>query len=90
MASQWPIPPGHFFDYQLKPETPGTYFYHSHVGMQGSLASGALIVEDSGPPPYQYDEERVIVFQETWIKTDDEISDMLLDTPGDWPNDPEF
>ena len=44
-ASQWPIPPGHFFDYELaaEPEDSGTYFYHSHVGMQALTAAGALI-----------------------------------------------
>jgi L-ascorbate oxidase len=31
-ASQWPIAPLHFFDYEIHPELndSGTYFYHSH------------------------------------------------------------
>ena len=31
LASQWPIPPGHFFDYELHPtdDEAGSYFYHS-------------------------------------------------------------
>jgi FtsP/CotA-like multicopper oxidase with cupredoxin domain len=62
MASQWPIAPGHFFDYEVRPEVgyAGTYFYHSHVGFQAVTAGGALIVESAQPSPYQYDEERII------------------------------
>ncbi|KAJ4149869.1 hypothetical protein LMH87_010647 [Akanthomyces muscarius] len=54
MASQWPIPPGHFFDYEVLPEVgyAGTYFYHSHVGFQAVTAAGALIVESTEQPPY--------------------------------------
>jgi L-ascorbate oxidase len=45
-ASQWPIPPLHYFDYQLSIPvgTAGTYFYHSHVGLQAISATGPLIV----------------------------------------------
>ncbi|PWY99039.1 hypothetical protein BCV70DRAFT_163380 [Testicularia cyperi] len=50
MISQWPITPGHYFDYRipLTAEDAGTYFYHSHVGLQAMTAYGALIVDD--PP----------------------------------------
>lgn len=48
MVSQWPITPGHYFDYRipLTSEDKGTYFYHSHVGVQAMTAYGALVVED--------------------------------------------
>ncbi|UTT88610.1 hypothetical protein NDA17_001480 [Ustilago hordei] len=48
MVSQWPIQPGQFFDYKipLTAEDLGTYFYHSHVGVQAMTAYGAVIVED--------------------------------------------
>lgn len=48
MISQWPITPGNFFDYRiaLTSEDKGTYFYHSHVGVQAMSAYGALVVED--------------------------------------------
>ncbi|EST08350.1 Multicopper oxidase, type 1 [Kalmanozyma brasiliensis GHG001] len=48
MISQWPITPGNFFDYRipLTAEDKGTYFYHSHVGVQAMSAYGALVVED--------------------------------------------
>jgi FtsP/CotA-like multicopper oxidase with cupredoxin domain len=45
-AAQWPIPPGHFFDYELFVPIgmAGTYFYHSHVGFQATSVTGPLIV----------------------------------------------
>ncbi|PFH55488.1 hypothetical protein XA68_18187 [Ophiocordyceps unilateralis] len=90
MASQWPIPPRHFFDYELKTGrgTAGTYYYHSHVGFQASTATGALIVEDSGPAPYCYDEERLIFLQEFWPETDREVHQGLVATPRRWPGEP--
>lgn len=47
-ASQWPIPPHHFFDYELHVPIgyAGTYFYHSHVGLQAISAAGPLIVRN--------------------------------------------
>lgn len=61
-AAQWPIPSKHYFDYEIHPakDEHGTYFYHSHVGFQASTCAGPLIIEDSGPPPYDYDEERIV------------------------------
>lgn len=47
-AAQWPIPPNHFFDYELYVPIgfAGTYFYHSHVGLQAISATGPLIVSN--------------------------------------------
>lgn len=47
-AAQWPIPPNHFFDYELHVPIgfAGTYFYHSHVGLQAISATGPLIVRN--------------------------------------------
>ncbi|KAK5998734.1 Laccase-like multicopper oxidase 1 [Cladobotryum mycophilum] len=86
MASQWPIPPSHYFDYELRTDkgTAGTYFYHSHIDFQTSTASGPLIVEDSDPVPYKTDGERIIHIQEMWNKTDDDILAGLEATPLRW------
>lgn len=86
MASQWPIPPRHYFDYELKtpPGTAGTYFYHSHVDFQTSTANGPLIVDGSGPSPYPVDGDRVIHIQELFNETDKTISDGLRATPFVW------
>lgn len=85
-VSQWPIPPHHFFDYEVHPELndSGTYFYHSHVGFQMSTASGALIVEDVGKPPYEYDEERVILLGDYFARSDTSIEHGLTAQPFEW------
>lgn len=82
LASQWPIPPKHFFDYelQLPHGSAGTYFYHSHVGFQAVSCSGPLIVEDK-VPPYEVDGERIIHIQELFNKTDTIIEQGLQATP---------
>ncbi|TKY88199.1 hypothetical protein EX895_002909 [Sporisorium graminicola] len=48
MVSQWPIRPGRWFEYRipLTTEDRGTFFYHSHVGVQAMTAYGAVVVED--------------------------------------------
>jgi L-ascorbate oxidase len=85
-ASQWPIPACHFFDYEIFPLTKesGTYFYHSHVGFQAISAAGALIIEDSANPPYQYDDERIIEIGDYYNKTDHEIEQGLTANPFKW------
>ncbi|KAK4126927.1 multicopper oxidase [Parathielavia appendiculata] len=85
MASQWPIPPGHFFDYEIATEIgdAGTYFYHSHVDMQALSGFGPLIVDDCGPPPLHYDDERILMFSDHFLETDDQlIADFRSQTPG--------
>jgi len=83
LASQWPIPPGHFFDYEVQPEVEdaGTYFYHSHVGTQALTASGPLIVGDCLKPPYEYDDERVLLWGDYFNKTDETLEEGLEGVP---------
>jgi L-ascorbate oxidase len=85
-ASQWPIPPNHFFDYELETVIgmAGTYFYHSHIGFQAVTAAGPLIVEDATPIPYEYDEERLIALSDVFEKTDEQIESGLLANPFTW------
>ncbi|KAB8337293.1 hypothetical protein FH972_021594 [Carpinus fangiana] len=92
LASQWPIPPGHFFDYELHPtvDEAGSYFYHSHVGFQTVSANGPLIVEEADKkPPIEYDEERYFVLNELYNKTDEAIVDGLIGAPFVWSGEPE-
>ncbi|KAF2789208.1 multicopper oxidase [Melanomma pulvis-pyrius CBS 109.77] len=86
LASQWPIPPQHFFDYELQipNDTAGTYFYHSHVGFQSVSASGSLIVEDRSNPPYKYDDERTITLQELFNLTDVDVEQRITADPLLW------
>lgn len=40
------VPPGGEFVYEFEADTPGTYFYHSHVGLQLDRAlSGSLVID---------------------------------------------
>lgn len=92
MASQWPIPPKHFFDYELKADrgSAGSYYYHSHVGMQALTVTGALIVEDPGLAPYSSDGERLMFLQEVWRRTEEDMNRGLLATPAIWTNEPDM
>jgi L-ascorbate oxidase len=85
-VSQWPIKPQDCYDYAVHPENDdaGTYFYHSHVGFQAVSAAGPLIIEDSGPSPFNYDEERIIFLQDYFNKSDDTIEHGLTATPFVW------
>ncbi|EKD16466.1 hypothetical protein MBM_04935 [Drepanopeziza brunnea f. sp. 'multigermtubi' MB_m1] len=92
LASQWPIPPQKFFDYELGIPThsAGTYFYHSHVGMQAISATGPLIVEDKLEVPYYYDEERIILLQDVFAKDDLTLEKGLLANPLVWSGESEM
>jgi len=60
-VTQDPVASGDTFTYTFRAEPAGTYFYHSHVGLQldrGLL--GPLIVEERDPH-VEYDHEYVVV-----------------------------
>ncbi|KFY69356.1 hypothetical protein V496_00291 [Pseudogymnoascus sp. VKM F-4515 (FW-2607)] len=82
-AAQWPIPPNHFFDYELHVPIgfAGTYFYHSHVGLQAISVAGPLIIEDKHKPPYKYEDDLIILLQDVFPNTDHEIEEALLAIP---------
>lgn len=70
----------HFFDYEIRPQIgdAGSYYYHSHVGLQATTAAGPLIVEEvDGIRPYEYDEERLMFFSELYNHTDKETMEGL-------------
>ncbi|MDS0301062.1 multicopper oxidase family protein [Halogeometricum sp. S1BR25-6] len=63
-VTQDPILPGETYEYTFRAEPAGTYFYHSHVGLQldrGLL--GPLIVEERNPH-VEYDRDIVVVFDD--------------------------
>ncbi|MFB4290777.1 multicopper oxidase family protein [Nonomuraea sp. ATR24] len=73
--SQRPTPPGGTFDYVFTVPDPGTYFYHSHVGMQSDRGLyGALVVADPREP-LGYDQEFTVVL--------DDWQDGVRGTPED-------
>ena len=86
LASQWPIPPAHFFDYEIHVPhgMAGTYFYHSHVGFQAVSASGPLIIVESHSPPYHYDDEKIVFIQDVFAKDFETVEKGLVASPLSW------
>lgn len=85
LASQWPIPPAKFFDYEIHVPhgMAGTYFYHSHVGFQAVSCTGPLIVEEKHVP-YKYDEDKIVFLQDVFTKNDSTIEAGLIANPLAW------
>ncbi len=62
--TQKPIENGETFTYQYRAEPAGTYFYHSHVGLQLDRGLyGPLIIEEKDPH-VEYDREYVVLFDD--------------------------
>ncbi|MEK9536321.1 MAG: multicopper oxidase family protein [Aquiluna sp.] len=65
MLTQDHIPTGNQFEQSFKAPHPGTYWYHSHTGLQQDEGlMGPLVIEDPNEP-LSYDEEWV-VFIDDW------------------------
>lgn len=61
------IPPQTTFTYRFTLAQTGTYWYHSHSGLQEQLGHyGPLIVDPREPEPFAYDREHVIVLGD-WL-----------------------
>lgn len=59
------ISPGETFEYHFPIKQTGTYWYHSHSGMQEqSGVYGPLIIDPRGPDPVPSDREHVIVLSD--------------------------
>uniref|UniRef100_B0SV10 Copper-resistance protein, CopA family n=1 Tax=Caulobacter sp. (strain K31) TaxID=366602 RepID=B0SV10_CAUSK len=59
------IPPGETFVYEFPVKQSGTYWYHSHSGLQEAEGHyGPLVIEPAGPDPVAYDREHVIVLSD--------------------------
>jgi CopA family copper-resistance protein len=64
------IKPGKTFRYQFPVRQNGTYWYHSHSGLQEQLGHyGPIIIEPSERDPIGYDREYVLVLSD-WSFTD--------------------
>lgn len=56
------IPAGETFVYRYPLKQSGTYWYHSHSGLQEQLGHyGPLIIDPLDPEPFAYDREHVVV-----------------------------
>jgi CopA family copper-resistance protein len=59
------IRPGETFAYEFKVRQAGTYWYHSHSGLQELVGHYApMIIEPAGPDPVGYDREHVVVLSD--------------------------
>lgn len=59
------IRPGETFIYEFPVRQSGTYWYHSHSGMQEAMGHfGPIIIDPAGPDPVQSDREHVIVLSD--------------------------
>lgn len=47
-------------------------------------ATGPLIVDSQGPPPYHYDDEKIVFIQDTFSKDFSTIEKGLINNPLDW------
>ena len=59
------IAPGQAFDYHFPVRQAGTYWYHSHSGMQEGMGLyGPIIIDPAGPDPVAFDREHVILLSD--------------------------
>jgi len=59
------IKPGETFTYRFPVTQNGTYWYHSHSGLQEQTGVyGPLIIDPATPEPFQYDREYVVVLSD--------------------------
>jgi FtsP/CotA-like multicopper oxidase with cupredoxin domain len=59
------IKPGETFVYDFKVRQSGTYWYHSHSGMQEQEGVyGPIVIEPATPDPVAYDREHVVVLSD--------------------------
>ena len=66
-VTQAPVEPGESFTYEFVASTPGTYFYHSHSGLQLDRGLyGPLIVEPAGGGAARVDREHIVLLDD-WL-----------------------
>ena len=59
------IAPGETFTYRFPVRQAGTYWYHSHSGLQEQLGHyGALVIDPAGPDPVAYDRDHVVLLSD--------------------------
>lgn len=74
-ATQAAVRAGRTFTYRFIADTPGTYFFHPHVGVQLDRGLHAPLIVEDPREPLSYDEEWVVVLDD-WL-------DGLTGTPDD-------
>jgi len=74
------IPPGETFTYRFTLNQSGTYWYHSHSGMQEAQGLyGAIVIDPRAPDPNACDRDYVILLSEwTDVPPEDIVSNLKM------------
>jgi len=80
------IAPGETFTYQFKVRQSGTYWYHSHSGMQEQTGMyGAIVIEPEGGETIRADRDHVVLLSD-WTDEDPMSIFAKLKTQSDYSN----
>jgi CopA family copper-resistance protein len=80
------IQPGETFEYRFPVTQNGTYWYHSHTGLQEQTGLyGPMIIESAQPEPWAYDREYVVVLSD-WTFDDPHTLLAKLKKQADYSN----
>ena len=72
------IPAGTTFTYRYPLKQYGTYWYHSHSGLQEQLGHyGPMIIDPAEPEPFQYDREYVVMLSDWMFEDPERVLDRL-------------
>lgn len=76
-------------EYTFDAYPPGTHYWHDHASYNfADGLNGPIIIHPNTPPPYTYDEERVIYLQDWYIATGMQQYDGLNSWPFVWVGNP--
>jgi FtsP/CotA-like multicopper oxidase with cupredoxin domain len=74
-----PVKAGETFTYEFPLIQSGTYWYHSHAGLQEQLGVyGSIVVEPKGGEPVQADREHVVVLSDWTNERPEEVMRTLM------------
>ena len=77
------IRPGQTFVYEFPVRQSGTFWYHSHSGLQEAMGHfGPLIIDPAGADPIAYDREHVLILSDWSFLHPHEILRRLKVSPG--------
>ncbi len=77
------IKPGDTFTHRFPVTQSGTYWYHSHSGLQEQIGVfGPLIIDPAEPEPIAYDREHVIILSDWTFESPYRILAKLKKNPG--------
>lgn len=77
------IKPRSNYLYEFPIRQSGTYWYHSHSGLQEQLGHyGPIVIDPAGPDPVQYDREHVLVLADHSPLSPEEILRRIKVDPG--------